>query len=286
MMGLHESCSVAMADAYAQITGNAAFVSLHSAGGLGNAMGTIYTAFRNCAPLVIMAGQQTRAMLGMDPFLFAQEAASMPKPYVKWSVEPARPEDVRTRSRAPTISRCSGRTDRPSCRCRRRLGRPVPLLPARRIYADFVADPAALDALAEAFGASRSPAIVVGSGVDRDGAAALAVRFAERTGRTSIRARSRAAAAFPKIIAQFAGALPRIRTGVVGEAARARSRRRAGRAGVQLPHPRRRPVRRPRNGRVPTHRRSECGGLGRHRDVDHHEPAPRARSAAAARDVA
>ena len=29
VMGLHESCSVAMADAFAQITGNAAFVSLH-----------------------------------------------------------------------------------------------------------------------------------------------------------------------------------------------------------------------------------------------------------------
>jgi benzoylformate decarboxylase len=94
VMGLHESCSVAMADAFAQMTGNAAFVSLHSAGGLGNAMGTIYTAYRNGAPLVIMAGQQTRAMLGMDPFLFAQDAVSMPKPYVKWSVEPARAEDV------------------------------------------------------------------------------------------------------------------------------------------------------------------------------------------------
>ena len=47
VMGLHEGCSVAMADAFAQVTGNAAFVSLHSAGGLGNAMGTIYTAYRN-----------------------------------------------------------------------------------------------------------------------------------------------------------------------------------------------------------------------------------------------
>jgi benzoylformate decarboxylase len=35
---LHEGCAVAMADAYAQLTRNAAFVNLHSAGGLGNAM--------------------------------------------------------------------------------------------------------------------------------------------------------------------------------------------------------------------------------------------------------
>ena len=94
VMGLHEGASVAMADAYAQVTDNAAFVSLHSAGGLGNALGTLYTAYRNNSPLVVMAGQQTRAMLGMDPFLFAQDAASFPKPYVKWSVEPARAQDV------------------------------------------------------------------------------------------------------------------------------------------------------------------------------------------------
>src|ERR1700685_777660 len=40
IMGLHEGCSVAMADAFAQVTGNAAFVSLHSAGGLGHRKGT------------------------------------------------------------------------------------------------------------------------------------------------------------------------------------------------------------------------------------------------------
>src|SRR5580698_2687343 len=50
IMGLHEGCAIAMADAYAQKTGNAVLVSLHSAGGVGNAMGTIYTAMRNNAP--------------------------------------------------------------------------------------------------------------------------------------------------------------------------------------------------------------------------------------------
>lgn len=216
VMGLHEGCSVAMADAFAQITGNAAFVSLHSAGGLGNAMGTIYTAYRNGAPLVIMAGQQTRAMLGMDPFLFAQDAATLPKPYVKWSVEPARAHDVPAAiARAYYVA----------------MQRPfgpafvsvpeddwdaqVPQLAVRKIYADFTADPAALTALVAAFDASRNPAIVVGSGVDRDGAAALAVRLAERTGATVYSSALAGRCSFPEDHAQFAGALPRIRTGVV-----------------------------------------------------------------------
>lgn len=57
VLALQEASAVAMADGYAQATNNAAFVNLHSAAGLGNALGNIYTAFRNHAPLVITAGQ-------------------------------------------------------------------------------------------------------------------------------------------------------------------------------------------------------------------------------------
>jgi benzoylformate decarboxylase len=89
VMGLHEGPVVAMADAFAQLRGNAALVNLHSAGGVGNAMGAIFTAYRNYAPLVIVAGQQTRAMLPTDPFLYAEDATLVPRPYVKWAVEPA-----------------------------------------------------------------------------------------------------------------------------------------------------------------------------------------------------
>ena len=94
VMGLHEGPVVAMADAFAQLTRNAAFVNLHSAGGVGNAMGAIFTAARNYAPLVIVAGQQTRGMLPSDPFLAAEDATTLPRPYVKWALEPARAADV------------------------------------------------------------------------------------------------------------------------------------------------------------------------------------------------
>jgi benzoylformate decarboxylase len=46
VLGLQESVVVAMADGYAQATHNAAFVNLHSAVGVGHAMGSIFTAFK------------------------------------------------------------------------------------------------------------------------------------------------------------------------------------------------------------------------------------------------
>jgi benzoylformate decarboxylase len=54
------------------VTGNAAFVNLHSAAGVGHALGNIFTAFRNQTPMVITAGQQVRDLLLLHPFLFAE----------------------------------------------------------------------------------------------------------------------------------------------------------------------------------------------------------------------
>src|SRR4029079_18281154 len=94
VLGLQESVVVGMADGVAQATGNAAVVNLHSAAGVGHAMGNIFTAFRNRTPLVITAGQPGRSLLSYEPFLFSSQAHKLPEPYVKWSNEPARGEDV------------------------------------------------------------------------------------------------------------------------------------------------------------------------------------------------
>src|SRR5438309_5830342 len=94
VLGLQEAVVVGMADGYAQATRNAAFVNLHSAAGVGHAMGNTFTSHRNRTPLVITAGQQPRSILPYDPFLFSAQATELPKPYVKWSVEPARAQDV------------------------------------------------------------------------------------------------------------------------------------------------------------------------------------------------
>ena len=94
VLGLQEASVIGMADGYAQATRNAGFVNLHSAAGVGNALGNIFTAHRNQTPLVITAGQQARSILPLQAFLYAERASEFPRPYVKFSVEPARPEDV------------------------------------------------------------------------------------------------------------------------------------------------------------------------------------------------
>ena len=94
VLGLQEASVIGMADGYAQATRNAAFVNLHSAAGVGNALGNIYTAHRNQTPMVITAGQQARSLLPLQAFLYAERASEFPRPYVKFSVEPARAEDV------------------------------------------------------------------------------------------------------------------------------------------------------------------------------------------------
>jgi benzoylformate decarboxylase len=80
VLALQEASAVAMADGYAQATGNAAFVNLHSAAGLGNGLGTLYTAFRNQSPLIVTAGQQTRDLLPYDPYLGADRSTEFPRP--------------------------------------------------------------------------------------------------------------------------------------------------------------------------------------------------------------
>src|SRR5260370_11964006 len=94
VLGLQEMVAIGLADGYAQSTGTAGLVNLHSAAGVGHALGSVFTAYKNQTPLVITAGQQARSILPFEPFLFAERAPEFPRPYVKWSCEPARAEDV------------------------------------------------------------------------------------------------------------------------------------------------------------------------------------------------
>ena len=69
-------------------------MNLHTAPGLGNAMGAIFNAQADKAPLVITAGQQVRPVIAMQANLTNRDATRVPHPFVKWSHEPPRAEDV------------------------------------------------------------------------------------------------------------------------------------------------------------------------------------------------
>ena len=82
VLGLQEAVVVGMADGFAQASRNASLVNLHSAAGVGNAMGNIFTAFKNRTPLVITAGQQARSILPFDPFLASNQATRSGRAHV------------------------------------------------------------------------------------------------------------------------------------------------------------------------------------------------------------
>ena len=94
ILALQEASVVAIADGLSQSLRKPIIVNIHTGAGLGNAMGCILTAYQNKTPLIITAGQQTRQMLLNEPLLTNIESTNMPKPWVKWSYEPARPEDI------------------------------------------------------------------------------------------------------------------------------------------------------------------------------------------------
>lgn len=94
VLALQECSAVAMADGLSQGLRAPVLVNLHTGAGLGNAMGAVVSAFLNKTPLIVTAGQQTRRMLLGEPFLANIDAENMPRPWVKWSYEPRRPQDV------------------------------------------------------------------------------------------------------------------------------------------------------------------------------------------------
>jgi benzoylformate decarboxylase len=94
VLGLQEATVVGLADGYAQASGRATLVNLHTAPGVGNAMGAIFNAQANKSPLVITAGQQYRSLMTLQANLTNRDATRVPQPLVKWSYEPPRAEDV------------------------------------------------------------------------------------------------------------------------------------------------------------------------------------------------
>jgi benzoylformate decarboxylase len=94
VLGLQEAVAVGMADGFAQASGQVGHVNLHTAPGVGNAMGAIFNAQANKSPLLVTAGNQTRSLMTLQANLTNRDAARMPHPLVKWSYEPPRAEDV------------------------------------------------------------------------------------------------------------------------------------------------------------------------------------------------
>jgi benzoylformate decarboxylase len=185
VLGLQEAVAVGMADGYAQASGRPAHVNLHTAPGVGNGMGAIFNAQANHSPLLVTAGQQVRAQITMQANLTNRDATRVVHPFVKWSFEPPRAEDVphalaraiHTASLAPKgpafvslpMDDWKQEADAQSGHVIERIAQPR-----------MGPDPAAIESLAQRLSAASNPVLVAGPDIDASGAWEDAVALAER----------------------------------------------------------------------------------------------------------
>ncbi|WP_425069380.1 thiamine pyrophosphate-binding protein [Reyranella sp.] len=181
---LHEGVATGAANFYAQASGKTAFVNLHVAPGLGNAIGAIYSALKNNSPMVVTAGQQDTRMRLRDPVL-GHDLAAIAAPVTKWSVQVERADELgpilqrafKIANEAPAgpvfvalpIDVMEQETSIPP-------GKPGHSYTATR------PDPAGIAAMAKLLAAAKNPAIVAGDDVARAGADKKLVKLVEKIG--------------------------------------------------------------------------------------------------------
>lgn len=182
VLALQEASVIAMADGFAQVTGRPAVVNVHSSAGLGNAVGNLVAAYHGSTPLIVTSGQQHRELVIGDPYLGNREATTMPKPWVKWSYEPARAEDVPEafmRAYAMALQPPAGPVylSIPLDDWKRPL---AGFTRARTVGNRVAPDPDRLRQFADRISASSRPALVFGPEVDRGGGWDAAIALAEK----------------------------------------------------------------------------------------------------------
>lgn len=209
-LGLQEACVVSMADGYAGASGKPVLVSVHNAPGLGNAMGNLKTAYHNKTPLIMLAGQQRRDMSVYEPGFYNKDARDLPKPYVKWSYEPACAQEVPAAiARAIHIA-----TTEPMGPVFvavpiddwEREADPTPV-PIRKLTQRVAPLPTALEAAAARIAAAANPCFLAGAAIDRADAWEAMVALAEKARAEVFGAPAASRAAFPEDHRLFRGAL-------------------------------------------------------------------------------
>lgn len=184
VMALHEGVAVSAASFYAQASGRPTVANVHVAPGLGNAIGSIYGAFKANSPVVVTAGQQDTRLRLNGPVL-GHDLVAMAAPVTKWSVQIERADEI-----APILRRAfKVATDAPQGPVFVSL--PINVMEQEtsveaalpdRLWRAAAPDPKGVAELAAALLKSQSPMVVTGDDVARSGATDALVALVEAIG--------------------------------------------------------------------------------------------------------
>jgi benzoylformate decarboxylase len=187
ILGLQEVPVMAMAEGYAMASRSLGVANVHISCGLGNAMGMLYNAFREGAPLLLTAGQTDRRLRFEEPILWG-DMVGVARPWTKWAAEIERVEDLPAAVRRAVQIALTPPTGPVFLSIPLDIQmQPVdgagldlspPRLPDRRVRPPIEALRRAADVLL----AANNPAILVGSRVTEADAVAELVKVAERLG--------------------------------------------------------------------------------------------------------
>lgn len=184
ILALHEDSALGIAAGYAEATGRAAVVNLHTSPGLAHALGNLYNAYRAGTPLIVTAGQQdTRAMLD-EPLLYA-DMLELARQHTKWCWE------VRHAAEVPAALARAFKVSQTPPTGPVFLSLPVNVMeekaqielpPVTTVSARIRGDEASIKEAAALLAGARNPAIIAGDGCARSKALRELVRLAELIG--------------------------------------------------------------------------------------------------------
>jgi benzoylformate decarboxylase len=212
VLGLQEAAVMAMADGYAQASGKLAFVNLHVAPGLGNAMGMLYDAQKAGSPILVTAGQHDQQFNVTEPILWA-DLPPVARPFVKWSTEVRRLQDL------PRLVHRAAKTALAPPTGPVFLSLPgdilqgeadLDLMQPTRVAPHLRGDPAAVDVAAALLATAKNPMMLAGDIVAQSRAHAELIELAELLGAPVYAELVPSMATFPASHPLFRGTIGRV----------------------------------------------------------------------------
>ena len=212
VLALQEAPAIAMTDGYAQASGGLGAVNVHVSPGLGNAMGMLYDASKSGAPMLLTAGQHDQGFNVTEPILWS-DLPPVARPYVKWSTEAHRLDDL------PRIVRRAVKTALAHPTGPVFLSLPVDVLNAERdidlgastrVAPRLVGDRAAIDEAARRLVRAERPLLVAGDAVAQSDALAELIELAELLGASVVSEGVASTCNFPFSHPLCGGTFPRL----------------------------------------------------------------------------